>query len=258
MPPTDVLRQRLDALASQHDDSDWAAIRRRRRRPKALALAGAVFVLAVGVGAAFGIYGDVLPFGDQPPAPKPVVRDFNTFFGGEYAPPGMDPHVLAGDTRRIATYHNGRHIYVLYVAPTKTGGFCDSFTHLFGGCRQVRSLPAGAPKGGTDEINSFAIGTMGEISPKGATILGGDLLLPPGTSLNVEYADGTAAEIPVTFVSPPIDAGFFLYPVPAEHIRIGHEAIYLTARDKGGHVLAKARVTPGLAPKGRPERRTTR
>ena len=160
MPRTDVLQQRLDALAPQHDDSDWSAIRRRRRRPRLLALASALFVLAVGVGAAFGIYGDVLPFADQPPAPKPVVRDFNTFFGGGYAPPGMDPHVLAAETRRVATYRNGRHLYVLYVAPTKTGGFCDSFTHLFGGCRQVRSLPPGAPHGQPDEIDPYAIGTM--------------------------------------------------------------------------------------------------
>ena len=190
------------------------------------------------------LYGDVLPFGSQEPAPAPVVKDFQTLFGGEGAPPGMDPRVRAGETRRVATFANGSHRYVLYVAPTKNGGFCESFVHLFGGCRQVRTLPAGAPSGGRDEINPFAIGPLGSMSSENtAAILGGDLLVPPGTSLSIEFADGSSAEIPVVFVSPPIDAGFFLYPVPAEHIPEGHQATYLTARNEHGQIVAKARIS---------------
>jgi hypothetical protein len=237
----DLLEQRFAALADHEDDSDWAAIQRRRRRPAAVVLAVGVLVLAtIGVGAGFALYDDVLPFGSQPAAPTPVVRDFQTLFGGQFAPPGMDPHVLAGEARRVATYGNGRHRYVLYLAPTKTGDFCESFTHLFGGCRQTRT--PGAPDSGIGEVNPFAIGEFGEMSARGAIMLAGDLLLPPGTTLTVELADGTSAEIPVTFVSPPIDAGFFLYPVPAEHIRLGHDPTYLTARDPDGHVVSRSRV----------------
>lgn len=240
---TDLLAQRLAALANLDDDSDWSAIRRRRRRAQAVALIVAILALAMlGVSAGFAFYGDVLPFGSQPAAPAPVVRDFEKLFGGQYAPPGMDPHVLAGEARRVTTFENGRHRYVLYVAPTKAGGFCESFTNLFGGCRQMRTDQPGAPSDGSGEVNSFAIGLFGEMSSKGAIMLGGDLLLPPGTTLAVEFADGSSADIPVTFVSPPIDAGFFLYPVPAEHIRLGHDARYLTARDRGGRVVARARI----------------
>src|SRR6266480_1824939 len=242
----DLLERRLTALANLQDDSDWSAVRRQRRRPAVLALAAAAVVVTaiLGVGAAFGIYGDVLPFGSQEPAPAPVVKDFRTLFGGEGAPPGMDPRVRAGETRRVASFANGSHRYVLYVAPTKNGGFCESFVHLFGGCRQVRKLPAGAPSGGPDEINPFAIGPLGSMSSENtAAILGGDLLVPPGTSLSIEFADGSSAEIPVVFVSPPIDAGFFLYPVPAEHIPEGHQATYLTARNEHGQIVAKARIS---------------
>jgi hypothetical protein len=246
--PIDPLELRFAALARVDDDSDWAGVRRRRSRP-ALAVAFGVLLLAtLGAGAAFGLYDDVLPFESQPPAPEPVVKDFQSLFGGEYAPPGMDPHVVAGETRRVATYRNGRHRYVLYVAPTKTGGFCESFVRLFGGCRQTRSLPPGAPTGVPGDTNSYAIGLMGDMTPAGATILGGDLLLPPGTTLSVEFADRTTVQIPVTYVSPPIDAGFFLYPVPSEHVRAGHQAISLTARNRDGEVVAKALVLPARAP----------
>jgi hypothetical protein len=252
-PEIDLLGQRLAAFSHPQDDSDWTAIRRQRRRlPTLIVGVGILIVAVLATGAAFGLYRDVLPFASQEPAPAPVVKDFQTLFGAEGAPPGMDPHVLAGETKRVATYAGGK--YVLYVAPTQNGGFCESFVRLFGGCRQVRKLPAGAPTGGPDEIDPFAIGTMGAMSSNGPTILGGDLLLPPGTSLSVEFADASSAEIPVVFVSKPIDAGFFLYPVPAEHVRLGHEARYLIARDAHGDVVAKARISgvthPRLPPPG--------
>jgi hypothetical protein len=242
----DLLEQRLTALANLQDDSDWSAIRRQRRRPAKRALAAAAVVVAaiLSLAAAFGLYGDVLPFASQAPAPPPVVKDFQTLFSGEGAPPGMDPRVRAGETRRVATFANGSHRYVLYVAPSKQGGFCEDFVNLFGGCRQTRTLPAGAPSGGPDEINPFAIGPLGNMSSENtAAILGGDLLVPPGTSLSIEFADGSSAEIPIVFVSPPIDAGFFLYSVPAEHIPEGHQATYLTARDEHGQIVAKARIS---------------
>jgi hypothetical protein len=243
----DLLEQRLTALANVQDDSDWNALRQRRRRPAYLALsAGAVIVIAVlSVGAAFGLYGDVLPFGSQDPAPPPVVKDFETLFSGEGAPPGMDPRVRASETRRVATFKNGSHEYVLYVAPAKNGGFCESFVNLFGGCRQVRD-PAGAPyyHPGPGEIDPFAIGVSGLMSSENtAAILGGHLLLPPGTSLSIEFADGSSEKIPVVFVSAPIDAGFFLYAVPAEHISEGHQATWMTARGQDGDVVAKARIS---------------
>jgi hypothetical protein len=242
----DSLERRLAALVNSQDDSDWSAVSRRGRRPGALALAvGGVLLAAVlGVGAAFGLYGDALPFGSQDPAPPPVVKDFETLFGGEAAPPGMDPRVRASETRRVATFTNGSHDYVLYVAPAKNGGFCESFVNLFGGCRQVRKLPEGTYRAGPGEIDPFSIGVSGSMSSENtAAILGGNLLLPPGTSLSIEFADGSSEKIPVVFVSPPIDAGSFLYPVPAEHIRVGHEATYLTARDQHGEVVAKARIS---------------
>jgi hypothetical protein len=53
------------------------------------------------------------------------------------------------------------------------------------------------------------------------------------------YADGEEAEIPVVWVSPPIDAGFFLFWVPDGRRTAGRHVTALTAEDADGRVLAR-------------------
>jgi hypothetical protein len=48
--------------------------------------------------------------------------------------------------------------------------------------------------------------------------------------------------VPLVWVSPPIDAGFFLYEVPARHRERGHWVRLLVLEDAHGRELARADV----------------
>lgn len=74
------------------------------------------------------------------------------------------------------------------------------------------------------------------------TRLGGSLLAPDAARLIVDYEDGASDEIPFTWVSPPIDAGFYVYEVPAEHRAFGHRAAVLRAVDAKGDDVVRAAI----------------
>ena len=63
----------------------------------------------------------------------------------------MDPGIVPNAARKVTvvTLSDGPH--TLWVAPTKSGGFCETWTGLWGGCRS-RQAPAGAPRAGKLEI----------------------------------------------------------------------------------------------------------
>jgi hypothetical protein len=64
----------------------------------------------------------------------------------------------------------------------------------------------------------------------------------------LEYADGEESAIPVVWVSPPIDAGFFIFWVPAEHQSLGRHAVALVAEDADGKAVAREPIRPPLRP----------
>jgi hypothetical protein len=234
----DLLEERLRALANLNDDSDWGAVRRARRRPLRLAVAGGALLLAgvVAVGAALGLYRDVLPFGSLQPAPAPVVRSFSGF--DVAAPAGMAPGVIASETRKVVELRlsTGKN-WILWVAPTRSGGFC--MPH---GCDRDRSLPF-AP----------GLAVPGPVSPTGEilvppVIFEGDTLIQGASTLRVEFEDGTSARTPLVWVSAPIDAGFFVYEVPRAHWEAGHRPVALVLEDAEGKVLARnTMIARGLA-----------
>jgi hypothetical protein len=71
------------------------------------------------------------------------------------------------------------------------------------------------------------------------TVVSGRLLGEEIERLVLEYEDGDGVEIPFTWVSSPIDAGFYLYEVPGEHRRRGHRAAALVATDDDGGEVAR-------------------
>src|SRR5439155_165169 len=177
-----------------------------------------------------------VPFNGQQ-APLPVKRDFSDLSLG--APPGMDPGAIASQARKVATFRIDGKAHVLWVAPTRSGGLCETFTDMFGGCRKSRTPPKRYPRG-PGAVNPFLLGLTSMGSP--TTLVGGDILAPNAQTLLVEYENNATSPIPFVFVSKPIDAGFFLYKIPAGHTKAGTRVRAVLVRDAHGRLLARVPI----------------
>ena len=240
-----VLGARLDELEAAVGTPDWTDVRRRasrrraRKRAARFASAGAVGLVAILVATpAFGVRGQIDElFGSSEPAPQAVVKDFGQI--DVAAPPGMATGVIAGEAKDVleVPLSTGKNA-VVWVAPTRGGGFCR-FTSTEG-----RKSTGG---GGCDRdrVGQFAPGLSipGPISPEGKieappVIFDGDTLIHGATQVEIRFEDGASATAPVTWVSEPIDAGFFVYEVPESHWGAGHRPTALVLEDQSGHELA--------------------
>ncbi|MGH3043850.1 MAG: hypothetical protein ACRDM2_03905 [Gaiellaceae bacterium] len=230
--PTELdaaLTQRFLALSSVNDDSDWPDVRRRagdaavprKRRGLHLVLAGvAIVVSALLVTPALGL-GDRLVrlFAAGEHAPPRVQKDFASLDVG--APPGMAPGVKAGAARHVATFTIEGGRVALWVAPTRTGGYCYTFEEEVGGCR--RDAPSG----------------LGLSVRTGENLLFGDLPSRTGATLWLVTDAGIEREIPLVWVGEPIDAGFFAYRVPDELGGSSTAGSVLVVRDESGRAVSR-------------------
>jgi hypothetical protein len=241
-----ALAARFAALTDTDDDSDWLDVERRMRsvkRRRALTVSLIAAAAALIVAPAWALRGPIIDFFSADTAPAPVVRDFGTLQVG--APPGMAPGVRPGQARRVTSVRIDGKTHVLYVAPTTGGGFCESWTHAFGGCRSTRTLPVDqAARLTPNRLRSYnAMGTTFEGNADGATQVGGHVLVP-GSTVELRYEDSASVEIPYVWVSKPIDAGFFLYGIPFAHRKVGHRATALVLLDKDGHEIGRETFHP--------------
>lgn len=254
-----MLRARFDAVANTSDDRDWNAVLARargmeitakrserrtgllRRVPARVALVAAVVVLAAVVTAvAFGWPRTVIDFFTSTPAPTKVKNWFA--FDNVSSPPGMNPHAIPGQARRIMRLRfldessdQSDHLvwHTLYVAPRKGGGFCELWTKADGGCAPAKSPATTA--------ESRAAG------PLGVTWFGNDYpsvadgFVRVGATRTVEarFAHGVTAAIPVTWVSAPISAGFFAYTIPTAHRNRVDALRSVVALDANGKVVGR-------------------
>ena len=115
--------------------------RGRRRAPRLrLVLAALALVVAfVLVAPALGIDLPVLDFWKAEKAPPRVVEDFRSLTEG--APTGMDPEALSGEARKVTTAVLSDGPHTLWVAPTRAGGFCLTWTNASGGCDRLGTVP---------------------------------------------------------------------------------------------------------------------
>ena len=229
----------LDVLVPEaSQDGDWSKVVRdagtplgqrqrpdpRRRRAAWAALGVALLVLAAlaatpatGLRSAFTSL-----FSKGETAPEDVQREFQSLDQG--APAGMAPGVK-GKARRVATFQLSTGAVALFVAPAANGGYCKSFNDRFGGCR-TRGIPLG--------VTFMTDG-------RNVELLGGDILRETGArSVEARFADGRRETLDVVWVSPPIEAGFFLYEIPASER--GHELIEVVALDDDGNEVAREDV----------------
>ena len=238
-PEESLLARRFRALASA-DAGDRLDVRRRARRMRlrqTVLIVAATIVAVVVATPALGLHRAVIDWFEAEPAPAPVQLQFAQLPVG--APPGMDPGVIANEARRVTEVRRDGKTHVLWVAPTKHGGFCYSWTELWGGCRKDRTPPP-MPPGLSPDLNPFLLGvTFGTDAAGVVEQFGGTLLATRTERLVAEFADGDEVEIPIVWVSAPIDAGFYLYWVAAERRRQGRDLTAVAAEDADGDVLAR-------------------
>jgi hypothetical protein len=161
------------------------------------------------------------------------------------APLGMNPQTIPGETRQIMIAHfdaTGIHpghggTHVLYVAPTRKGGFCYLWKRFTGACFDPHTQKAlhSGPLGVTWMGNTYV------------QVLAGYVETGRTEKVEVRFAGGGTAVVPVTWVSAPINAGFFIYVVPAAHRGVKTRALSVVALDAKHHALGTQR-TPTVSP----------
>jgi hypothetical protein len=248
----DLLGERFEPLR-EDSRGDWRDVMRRagrRSRRRRLKIAAAIVIGAVLVApAALALRTTVVDFFQSEPASHDLVLDFARMDVG--APPGLENHVLYEQTRKIfeRKLASGQTL-TLWVAPTKTGGFCEALLGPRGGggmgCLQKR-VPV-AP----------TIAVQGSISPdgairKGPVLVSGSVGIDKAETIELHYEDGDVDLQTLTWVSSPIDAAFFLFDVPEQHWPKQHRFDRLVLRDAEGRELHSEAVTlhgpPAMDPK---------
>jgi hypothetical protein len=194
--------------------------RRRSWRPVAV-VAFAVAALAAIVAAtpAWALVRDALPFWNQPSAPSSVQVQFSSLNRG--APAGMSPDAISGETRQVEQVTLGGTTRTLWVSPAKNVGFCYLWLPgLPGGCSTAAQHLAWAGESVPAHEPSQPAQTTGipESTPPGQFVLdwiAGDITAP-ANDVVVRFSDGSSAHPQITWVSAPINAGFFAYAVPSD------------------------------------------
>ena len=232
-----LLASRFAALAT-HEAGDWLEVRRRARRMRvrraALLLAAALATVVVAA-PALGLHRVVVDWFEAEPASGRTQLEFLQL--GVIAPEGMDPGVIPNSARKVTTVRLSRRAYTLSVAPTRAGGFCWQWSDYVGSCTRDRTESYPSEAG---NLNVFALGAGFQADEEGTVSrVSGRLLGENIERLSLEYEGGTTAEVPFVWVSEPIDAGFYLYEVPEQHLKRGDRARALVATDSDGTTVAR-------------------
>jgi hypothetical protein len=219
------------------------------RRPMTrLALALAVLaLLAAGVASAFGLgFRPTIDFFAAKKGPSWEFVSFERQHKLDALLYGINTPVitLASPARQITNVRYDGRDHLLVVAPLKGGGFCSAWRgpYLSSGCLLSRTGP-----------NATRIDVHLPGDGSGPIALYGSFFQPAGTQLEVSFQDGSTEQITVTWVSPPISAGFFLYKIPPTHRPAGHRPDALSLLDSSGRIVAHAKLGTYFTP----PRRTT-
>jgi hypothetical protein len=211
-----------------------AGIRRRNaRRPVIVAAVVAALLVVLFATPAFGVLLDLIgrtdvPFGHTEKAPVRVQREF--FDQSLAAPHGMAPQAIVSETRRVGTL-GGRE---LYLAPTRTGGFCWQLEHSVGGCNiKTGDVPLSLGWGGLQRRSG---------GPFLVRQVYGEVFADRAETVTLEYADGTTQQLPFIWVSRPIDVGFFAVDLAPEHQTGAARVAAVAVRDGHGRLLARRRI----------------
>lgn len=235
----DLLEARFAPL---RDDSqgDWRDVMRRatrRSRRRRLTIAAALVLGAVlVVPGALALRATITDFFQSEPAPARLVLEFERQDVG--APPGLENRVIYEQTRKIfeRKLTNGRTL-TLWVAPNRRGGFCmalDGPRHPGGfGCLWRDRSPV------SPSIEAGAMTPDGDII-RGPFLVWGTVGIDDAETIELHYQDGAVESQPLTWVSKPVDAAFFLFEIGRAHWERGNQYERLVVRDgKGGELVSE-------------------
>jgi hypothetical protein len=203
------LSERLGAALRGPASSDWLDVRRRAsamskpRRPRyVLAIAAALVLVAIAA-PALAFRGAIVDFLTAAHAPSNVVREFGQMQVRSL--PMVDPGIFPARARRVTSVRlpDGT-TSVLYVAPTKSGGFCELWTSGGPACTAIR---------GRGSRILIAVGYSSMDPQLGVDSVEG-VVRSRSATVEVVYADGRSTVIPYVWVTAPISAGFFLHVIP--------------------------------------------
>jgi hypothetical protein len=221
-----------ELLPSGPDDRDWSDVVRRamraRRRRRASTLVAVVTSFGLVIAAAYALGHPIVDFKTAPKGPHAVVNDFGSLKVG--APPGMAlGGLLPEEARRITSVLIDGKRHVLWIAPTKQGGYCDHWSGLIAECR---ANPRVVKRILFSRLYSARQGERERLA------VGGSFVQSTATRLELVYQDGTVAEMPFVWVTDPIEAGFYLFQVPRAHWAKGHGPSGVRLYDEDDHLLA--------------------
>jgi hypothetical protein len=212
---TPELLDQIDRLVPARDiATDWNDVLaragvtrgpRRRAVTFGLVLVAVILVAAPAYALVAHLLGrSVVTFSSAPAAPNLIKKQFYDLDSG--APRGFTTGVEPGKARRVATARFGGKEHTLWVAPTAKGGYCFEWSGSWGGCTR-----------GQDRNRPFAAGFSERDKPGTApqiTAVMGNVNSADVKQLVVEYADGSRSDVPFFWVTAPISAGFFTFPIP--------------------------------------------
>jgi hypothetical protein len=233
--PPDRLFQRAQHLraeiARQRRSAPALVGRSRILALAALALALAAVLLAT---PAFGLRDHIRHlFADDEHPPELIQRYFRNQSSGS-GPPGTPSGALAGRARiALAASVPGYGSRVLWVAPTKAGGFCSTWI----GCnaRRTSRFQSTLIIAGPTSRNSSPMPD----SPDVHVFFQGQTILRRAASAVIRFEDGSLDRVRIVWVPKPIDAGFFLYELPKAHWKVGERPVALSLQDAKGERLAR-------------------
>jgi len=243
----DQLDLRLAALADPTDDSSWAEVvgrandlRERRPAPLTVAIGAALALAVVVVTPAVGLRGRIVHlFAKAEPAPQRIEKSLATLGG---TPPPLGPGVEADRAVKVLETPVGSGVKaVLWVAPTRSGGFCRALEleELHGGgaeCLQLREDRLSV------DVSLHGVSTDGA-HMSGPVLLDGFAGSKRADSLVLRFEDGHSTRIPLVWLSSPVDTGFFVYGVPKQHWREGHLPTTLTLLAANGDELESREIS---------------
>jgi len=232
----DDLAMRLSDLADHTDDSSWADVLDRRgaltpARPwRGVLLAAACIALAaISVASAVGLDRIVRVFDEGERAPERVVKSFSQWDRG--VPPNLGSGVEANRAIKVLEAPAGTQgTATLWVAPRKAGGLC-TLLHI-------------GETGGGGECGAFQRSALGftisihgaSATDPGTAVLDGVTGDDHADSVVIHFEDGSSARPQLVWVTAPVNAGFFVYAVPDDHLLAGHRPASLSLYD-GGHEI---------------------